>query len=126
MIGDPALRISYPEYKAQVTAVNGKAISDEPFTFKALEKITVEGEILDTKEGLANDFTGILNATVLDSKASLTTLGNNTNEKEIRSASLTQITRIRSISGKIRYGKENLVLHLWYRKISLIRISREN
>lgn len=81
LIGDPALRISYPEYKARVTAVNGKAISDEPFTFKALEKITVEGEILDTKEGLANDFTGILNATVLDSKASLTTLGNNTNEK---------------------------------------------
>ena len=30
---------------------------------------------------MANDFTGILNATVLDSKASLTTLGNNTNEK---------------------------------------------
>ena len=29
LIGDPALRISYPEYKAQVTAVNGKAISDE-------------------------------------------------------------------------------------------------
>ena len=30
LIGDPALRISYPEYKARVTAVNGKAISDEP------------------------------------------------------------------------------------------------
>lgn len=77
LIGDPALRISYPEYKARVTTVNGKAVSDEPFTFKALEKITVEGEILDTQGDFANNFTGILNATVLDSKASLTTLGNN-------------------------------------------------
>ncbi len=77
LIGDPALKISYPEYKAKMTTVNGEAISDEPFTFKALEKITVEGEILDMQGGLANNFTGILNATVLDSKASLTTLGNN-------------------------------------------------
>lgn len=77
LIGDPALRISYPEYKARVTTVNGKAVSDEPFTFKALEKITVEGEIQDTQGDFANNFTGILNATVLDSKASLTTLGNN-------------------------------------------------
>ena len=41
-----------------------------------MEKITVEGEILDTKEGLANDFTGILNARrCWIAKASLTTLG---------------------------------------------------
>ncbi|WP_165154367.1 type IX secretion system sortase PorU [Parabacteroides sp. ZJ-118] len=81
LIGDPALRISYPEYRARVTAVNGRAVSDEPFTFKALEKLTVEGEIVDPRGGRASDFTGILQATVLDSRAALTTLGNNTDEK---------------------------------------------
>lgn len=77
LIGDPALKIAYPEYQARVTHVNGKPLSDEPFTFKALENITVEGVIQDTEGVLVNDFTGILDATVLDSEAALTTLGNN-------------------------------------------------
>lgn len=77
LIGDPALRIAYPEHKARVTRVNGEVLSDEPFTFKALEKITVEGEILDPRGALASDFTGILDATVLDSEVSMETLGNN-------------------------------------------------
>lgn len=76
LIGDPALKPSYPEYKARVTAVNGAPVTDEPITFKALSRITVEGEIQDTNDGLAADFTGIVDATVLDSRDSITTLGN--------------------------------------------------
>ena len=78
----------------------------------------MEGEILDTKEGLANDFTGILNATVLDSKASLTTLGNNTNEKgDTVRFSYTDYPNTIYNRARFGNGKENLVLHLWYRKI---------
>ena len=71
LIGDPALKFAYPEYKARVTAVNGEAVSDEPFEFKALSRITVEGEILNPSGSFAADFTGIL-----DSQSSITTLGN--------------------------------------------------
>lgn len=77
LIGDPALRLSYVEYQTQVTAVNGQPVSDELFSFKALEKITVEGEILDEAGKLARDFEGLLYSTVLDSRDSITTLGNN-------------------------------------------------
>ncbi len=76
LIGDPALTFAYPEYQARVTAVDGQAVGEEPFTFKALSRVTVEGEILDPGGDLATDFSGIVNTTVLDSRRSVTTLGN--------------------------------------------------
>ena len=76
LIGDPALKFAYPEYKARVTAVNGEAVSDEPFEFKALFRITVEGEILNPSGSFAADFTGVLSSTIFDSQSSITTLGN--------------------------------------------------
>ena len=76
LIGDPALKFAYPEYKARVTAVNGEAVSDEPFEFKALSRITVEGEILNPPGSFAADFTGVLSSTIFDSQSSITTLGN--------------------------------------------------
>ena len=76
LIGDPALKFAYPEYKARVTAVNGEAVSDEPFEFKALSRITVEGEILNPSGSFAADFTGVLSSTIFDSQSSITTLGN--------------------------------------------------
>lgn len=76
LIGDPALKFAYPEYKARVTAVNGEAVSDEPFEFKALSRITVEGEILNPSDSFAADFTGVLSSTIFDSQSSITTLGN--------------------------------------------------
>ena len=84
LIGDPALRLSYPEYKAQVTAINGEPITSDPYSFKALQRITVEGEVYDPKGNIASDFTGRLYAKVLDSQARLTTLGNNVIDGEAK------------------------------------------
>lgn len=50
LIGDPALKLAYPEYRMRVTAINGNPVTDEPVDFKALQKITVEGEVLDPGE----------------------------------------------------------------------------
>ena len=59
-----------------MTAVNGEAVSDdEPFEFKALSRITVEGEILNPSGSFAADFTGVLSSTIFDSQSSITTLG---------------------------------------------------
>ncbi|MBR5297841.1 MAG: type IX secretion system sortase PorU, partial [Parabacteroides sp.] len=77
LIGDPALKLAYPAYKAQVTSVNGKPINGDPITFKALEKITVEGEILNTLGALVTDFTGVVNPTIKDSKVTVSCLDNN-------------------------------------------------
>lgn len=77
LIGDPALKLAYPEYQMKVTTVNGEPVTTEPVTFKALAKITIEGEVLNPDGTLASDFFGLLNPTVMDSKTSVTTLDNN-------------------------------------------------
>ncbi|MBC8619767.1 type IX secretion system sortase PorU [Parabacteroides faecis] len=77
LIGDPALKLAYPEYRMQVTAVNGNPVTDDPVDFKALQKITVEGEVLNADGNVATDFSGLLNPTVLDSRVSYETLDNN-------------------------------------------------
>ncbi|WP_418834618.1 type IX secretion system sortase PorU [Parabacteroides johnsonii] len=77
LIGDPAMKLNYPEYRMQVTSVNGKSVDGEAIPFKALEKITVEGQVLNPAGALATDFTGIVNPTVRDSKVTVTCLNNN-------------------------------------------------
>lgn len=77
LIGDPALKLAYPEYQMKVTAVNGEPVTTEPVTFKALAKIAIEGEVVNPDGTLASDFFGLLNPTVMDSKTSVTTLDNN-------------------------------------------------
>jgi hypothetical protein len=79
LIGDPAMKLSYPEYRMEVTAVNGKPLSAaQPVPFRALEKITVEGNVLlPDGSGLASGFSGNLSVSVLDSKQAVRTLDNN-------------------------------------------------
>lgn len=77
LIGDPALKLAYPEYRMRVTAINGNPVTDEPIDFKALQKITVEGEVLDPGGNIATGFNGLLNPTVMDSRLSYETLDNN-------------------------------------------------
>lgn len=77
LIGDPAMTLCYPEYRMQVTTINGETLTDEPVTFKALQKITVEGEVLGPDGNVATDFNGLLNPTIMDSRLSFETLDNN-------------------------------------------------
>jgi len=76
LIGDPAVKMAYPEFGMKVTAVNGQSVDGNSISFKALEKITVEGEVLDASGQLVTDFTGIVNPTVKDSKVTVTCLKN--------------------------------------------------
>lgn len=80
LIGDPAMKLTYPEYGMKVTSVNGSPVDGSPVSFKALQKITVEGQVLNPDGSLATGFTGVLNPTIKDSKATITTLNNNKHE----------------------------------------------
>lgn len=76
LIGDPAVKMAYPEFGMKVTTVNGQSVDGNSISFKALKKITVEGEVLDASGQLVTDFTGIVNPTVKDSKVTVTCLKN--------------------------------------------------
>lgn len=84
LIGDPALKLAYPEYRMQVTAINGNPVTNEPVAFKALQKITVEGEVIDAEGNIATGFSGLLNPTILDSRVSYETLDNNKTGKTFK------------------------------------------
>ena len=77
LIGDPALKLAYPDYQMKVNTVNGLSVDGEPVSFKALQKITVEGDVLNGEGLLATDFSGIVYPTVKDSRDTISTLDNN-------------------------------------------------
>lgn len=77
LIGDPAMKLSYPKYKVELNTINGKDISEGGFEFKALEKVELEGSVCSSSGELLSDFNGVLNMRVFDSRDTIKTLGNN-------------------------------------------------
>ncbi len=66
LIGDPALKLGYPEYSARVTEVNGKAVSLVKDTLRALSTVTVSGKVYREDGTLATDFNGLVSPSILD------------------------------------------------------------
>lgn len=77
LIGDPALRLAYPDYEIAVTKINGTPIDEAGTpTIRALERVTVSGEVR-TPSGVKDpQFSGLLDITVFDSQQTITTLDN--------------------------------------------------
>lgn len=77
LIGDPALRLTYPDYRIAVTEINGVPVdSGEAPTLKALERVTVTGEVRTAAGMKDTNFSGALDITVFDSQQAITTLDN--------------------------------------------------
>lgn len=77
LIGDPALTLTFPDYSIAVTEINGKPVdSSEDITIKALERVTIKGEVRKPDGTKDSAFTGPLQSTIFDSKATITTLDN--------------------------------------------------
>ena len=73
--GDPALRIAYPTQTVRTTKINGNEITAVPDTLKALQNVTIEGEVLDLYGNKDDSFNGIIYVSVYDKEATITTLG---------------------------------------------------
>lgn len=72
LLGDPALRLNYPQEEAIITTVkaNGNVVE----SIKALDKVTLSGQIVNNGT-LSSDFTGDLDIIVYDKPAELRTFG---------------------------------------------------
>jgi len=75
LIGDPALKLGYPEYSAQVTHLNGKAVSLQTDTLQALSTVTVSGKVFREDGTLATDFNGLISPSILDATEIIAKLG---------------------------------------------------
>ncbi len=78
LVGDPALRLSYPDdtYKVEITDVNGISSSSTDIQIKALANNVIKGRIADNSDGTFSDFQGTLDVVIYDSELDLKTRGN--------------------------------------------------
>lgn len=80
LLGDPALRLSFPEGRIQLTGINGQPISAAD-TLRALQKYTFTGEVTDAQGNPLTGFNGTVSSTVYDQVQAVQTLGNDISSK---------------------------------------------
>jgi hypothetical protein len=76
LLADPALKLSYPQYKVTTTAVNGKDATFSTDTVGAMQKVTVAGFISDEFGNKISNFNGKIIPTVYDKAVMMKTRGN--------------------------------------------------
>lgn len=78
LIGDPALRLAYPDYLAKTTRINSKVvIKNQPDTLKALAKVRIQGEVQNAFGQVLSNYRGTIYPTVFDKASIIKTLGTN-------------------------------------------------
>ncbi|MGN0213643.1 MAG: type IX secretion system sortase PorU [Muribaculaceae bacterium] len=83
LFGDPAMRLRYPNYTAEVEMINGTQVNEDNMpTFQARQQLTFEGRVVDPDGDLASDFNGNIIATLYDAEQSVVTLGYGDDGKE--------------------------------------------
>lgn len=76
LLGDPGLQLAYPQFNVVTTAINGQNVSSSPDTLKALQTVTISGEVRDNDGNRMSAFNGTVFTTVFDKAAEIYTLGN--------------------------------------------------
>lgn len=83
LIGDPAMRLGYPTYKAVVETINGmEPTEDNMPEFKARQTMTVRGSIYDDRGNKATTFTGAVYPTLYGPERSVETNDNHNEGKK--------------------------------------------
>lgn len=78
LFGDPALRISLPQYDIKTTKINDNSLEDPGVqdTVRALSNMYIEGEITDEAGMRVENFNGKVQITLLDKASNYRTLDN--------------------------------------------------
>ncbi len=75
LLGDPALKLAFPEQKINITKVNNIPITQVD-TLSAMETVVMEGKVTNPQGNILQNFIGTLYATVFDKPQQVLTLGN--------------------------------------------------
>lgn len=82
LLGDPAVTLSFPAIKARPTRINDKPAAQTD-TLSAMEKITIEGEIIDHAGNLMLGFNGYIYPAVFDKPQANHTLANDAGSQRV-------------------------------------------
>ena len=75
-IGDPAMKLAFPQPRVRLTTLNDQPIGLVSDTLKALSRVRMGGEVVDESGNLQTDYNGVLEAKVFDKYVQRQTLGN--------------------------------------------------
>jgi hypothetical protein len=75
LLGDPAMKLAYPDWKVQLNTINGHAASVAD-TLTALNKYTITGQVTDALGNPLNNFNGSVYPSVYDKAQPVQTLAN--------------------------------------------------
>jgi len=75
LLGDPSMQLAYPRESVVLTRMNDRPLTEKTDTLKALDRVTLEGEIRRSDGSRIEDFTGTLFVTLYDKPREVTTLG---------------------------------------------------
>lgn len=81
LLGDPALKLAFPNLKVKTSSINGKDLTIISDTINNLSKVTVKGFIADHKGVKQLNFNGEIVPTVYDKSMNVSTLGNSGQDK---------------------------------------------
>ncbi len=76
LLGDPAVKINYPNHKIETTTINSHPVIPLADTLSALSKVTISGIVKDNNGQKLTSFNGYLYPTVYDKAVNTSTLGN--------------------------------------------------
>ncbi|MEI6764766.1 MAG: type IX secretion system sortase PorU [Bacteroidota bacterium] len=76
LLGDPALRLAYPDLKVATTMIDGNATDSIPDSLLSGHQITVHGAIMDYSGAAVTNFNGYVYPTVFDIPCNYLTLAN--------------------------------------------------
>jgi hypothetical protein len=116
LLGDPGIKISFPEMKMELTEINAQPIIGLD-TLKALGKYVFSGRILDFNGTTANNFNGTVYPTIFDKIQTVQTLGN---DAASPIATFNQQKNIYT-KAKQQLTMDCLVFHLLFQKILTIK-----
>ncbi|MEI6123944.1 MAG: type IX secretion system sortase PorU [Bacteroidota bacterium] len=75
LLGDPALRLAYPQYNVVTSNINNHPLPGVSDTIRAMSKVTVKGYIADDFNVKQTGFNGIIVPIVFDKPTQVSTLG---------------------------------------------------
>lgn len=77
LLGDPALKMAYPEYHVETTKFNGQDINiHQQDTIKARQTINVKGKVTGLNHKILNNFNGLVHYKIYDKPSTYSTLAN--------------------------------------------------
>ena len=76
LLGDPAQKLAYPDFEAKTLKINQHVVADGKFdTLRALQYVTIEGDIVDESGDVVTGFNGDIFPTVYDKESKVMTKG---------------------------------------------------